>query len=654
MPKPIQVGRKERMTFAKINEVCEMPNLIELQTKSYDWFIKEGLREVFEDISPIKDYADNLVLEFIDYSLTDAPKYEQEECKERDVTYAALLKVKVRLINKETGEVKEQEVFMGDFPLMTEKGTFIYNGAERVIVTQLVRSPGPYYDVAVDKSNNKLFSTTIIPNRGAWLEYETDSNEIISVRVDRTRKQPVTTLLRALGFGSNQEIIDIFGEDSRLMKTLEKDTASNYEEGLKEIYKKLRPTEPPTVESAKSLLNSLFFDPKRYDLAKVGRYKYNKKLGLSNRIAGVVAADDVIDPNTGEILAEKDQKIDRPLAQQIENAGVEFIYAYALDKEKEGQITKVIGNRFVDLAAYVDFDTTGLKVADKVFYPVLKDILESCSTEEELKAMLTARKHDLSPKHIIMEDIIASVSYILNLNYGIGSVDDIDHLGNRRLRTVGELLQNQFRIGLARMERVVKERMTIQDIDVTTPQALMNIRPVTAAIKEFFGSSQLSQFMDQNNPLAELTHKRRLSALGPGGLSRERAGFEVRDVHHSHYGRMCPIETPEGPNIGLIGSLTTYGVINQYGFIETPYRLVDKETHVVTDEIHYLTADEEEMMIVAQANEPLDSEGHFVNAKVASRGEHGEIALVAREHIDYMDVSPKQVVSVATAMIPFL
>ena len=654
MPKPIQVGRKERMTFAKINEVCEMPNLIELQTKSYDWFIKEGLREVFEDISPIKDYADNLVLEFIDYSLTDAPKYEQEECKERDVTYAAPLKVKVRLINKETGEVKEQEVFMGDFPLMTEKGTFIYNGAERVIVTQLVRSPGPYYDVAVDKSNNKLFSTTIIPNRGAWLEYETDSNEIISVRVDRTRKQPVTTLLRALGFGSNQEIIDIFGEDSRLMKTLEKDTASNYEEGLKEIYKKLRPTEPPTVESAKSLLNSLFFDPKRYDLAKVGRYKYNKKLGLSNRIAGVVAADDVIDPNTGEILAEKDQKIDRPLAQQIENAGVEFIYAYALDKEKEGQITKVIGNRFVDLAAYVDFDTTGLKVADKVFYPVLKEILESCSTEEELKSMLTARKHDLSPKHIIMEDIIASVSYILNLNYGIGSVDDIDHLGNRRLRTVGELLQNQFRIGLARMERVVKERMTIQDIDVTTPQALMNIRPVTAAIKEFFGSSQLSQFMDQNNPLAELTHKRRLSALGPGGLSRERAGFEVRDVHHSHYGRMCPIETPEGPNIGLIGSLTTYGVINQYGFIETPYRLVDKETHVVTDEIHYLTADEEEMMIVAQANEPLDSEGHFVNAKVASRGEHGEIALVAREHIDYMDVSPKQVVSVATAMIPFL
>ena len=654
MPRPIQVGRKERMSFAKINEVCEMPNLIEMQTASYDWFIKEGLREVFEDISPIKDYADNLVLEFIDYSLTDAPKYEQEECKERDVTYAAPLKVKVRLINKETGEVKEQEVFMGDFPLMTEKGTFIYNGAERVVVTQLVRSPGPYYAVDVDKSNNKLFSTTIIPNRGAWLEYETDSNEIISVRVDRTRKQPVTTLLRALGFGSNQEIIDIFGEDSRLMKTLDKDTATNYEEGLKEIYKKLRPTEPPTVESAKSLLNSLFFDPKRYDLAKVGRYKYNKKLGLSNRIVGVVAAEDVIDPNTGEIMVEAGQKIGRDLAFAIENAGVEYIMAYAVDKDKEGQITKVIGSRFVDLKAYVDVDPDELKIADKVFYPVLKEILDACTSEDEIKDMLVARKNDLSPKHIIMEDIIASVSYILNLNYGIGSVDDIDHLGNRRLRTVGELLQNQFRIGLARMERVVKERMTIQDIDVTTPQALMNIRPVTAAIKEFFGSSQLSQFMDQNNPLAELTHKRRLSALGPGGLSRERAGMEVRDVHYSHYGRMCPIETPEGPNIGLIGSLTTYGVINKYGFIETPFRVVDKERGVVTDEIHYLTADEEEMMIVAQANEPLDSEGHFVNAKVASRGEKGEIALVGREQIDYMDVSPKQVVSVATAMIPFL
>lgn len=652
MPKPIKVGRKERMTFSKINEVGKMPNLIEIQTSSYDWFIKEGLREVFEDISPIRDYADNLILEFIDYSLNDPPKYEQEECKERDVTYAAPLKVRVRLVNKETGEVKEQEVFMGDFPLMTEKGTFIYNGAERVIVTQLVRSPGPYYSVETDKSNNKLYSTQIIPNRGAWLEYETDSNEIISVRVDRTRKQPLTTLLRALGIGSDQEILDIFGEDSRLLKTLEKDATNDYESGLKEIYKKLRPGEPPTVESAKSLLNSLFFDAKRYDLAKVGRYKYNKKLGLSNRLAEAVAAEDVIDPNTGEILAEAGQKISRGLARQIEDAGVEFVMAYGRDDET--QVTKVIGNKFVALDQYVEFDTSGLKVADKVFYPVLMEILEQCQSEDEIKDMLVARKNDLSPKHILMEDIIASVSYILNLNYGIGNTDDIDHLGNRRLRTVGELLQNQFRIGLARMERVVKERMTIQDIEVTTPQALMNIRPVTAAIKEFFGSSQLSQFMDQNNPLAELTHKRRLSALGPGGLSRERAGFEVRDVHQSHYGRMCPIETPEGPNIGLIGSLTTYGIVDEYGFIETPYRVVQKETGLVTKEIRYITADEEELLIIAQANEPLDEEGHFINAKVAARGVGGEIAMFPREVVDMMDVSPKQVVSVATAMIPFL
>ncbi len=653
MPKPIKVGKKERMTFSKINEVGKMPNLIEIQTKSYNWFIEEGLREVFEDISPIRDYADNLILEFIDYSLNDPPKYEQEECKERDVTYAAPLKVRVRLVNKETGEVKEQEVFMGDFPLMTEKGTFIYNGAERVIVTQLVRSPGPYYSVETDKSGNKLYSTQIIPNRGAWLEYETDSNEIISVRVDRTRKQPLTTLLRALGIGSDREIIEIFGEDNRLLKTLEKDTTNDYESGLKEIYKKLRPGEPPTVESARSLLNSLFFDPKRYDLAKVGRYKYNKKLGLSNRLPDAIAAEDVIDPNTGEILAEKGQKISRSLAKEIENAGVEFVMAYG--KDDESQVTKVIGNKFVDLDRYVNFDLTGLKLPDKVFYPVLSEILQSCGGNEgELREMLLARKNDLSPKHIIIEDIIASVSYILNLNHGIGNVDDIDHLGNRRLRTVGELLQNQFRIGLARMERVVKERMTIQDIEMTTPQALMNIRPVTAAIKEFFGSSQLSQFMDQNNPLAELTHKRRLSALGPGGLSRERAGFEVRDVHQSHYGRMCPIETPEGPNIGLIGSLTTYGVVDEYGFIETPYRVVDKETGVVTDEIRYITADEEELLIIAQANEPLDEDGHFVNAKVAARGVGGEIAMFPREVVDMMDVSPKQVVSVATAMIPFL
>lgn len=652
MPNPIKLGRKERMTFSKINEVAEMPNLIQIQTDSYDWFVREGLREVFEDISPIKDYADNLVLEFIDYSLTDSPKYEQEECKERDVTYAAPLKVKVRLVNKATGEVKEQEVFMGDFPLMTEKGTFIYNGAERVVVTQLVRSPGPYYDKEIDKSGKNLFFTTVIPNRGAWLEYETDSNEVISVRVDRTRKQPVTTLLRALGFGSNQEIIDIFGEEPRLLKTLEKDTTTNYEEGLKEIYKKLRPGEPPTVESAQSLFNSMFFDPKRYDLAKVGRYKYNKKLGLYNRIVGNVAAEDIVDPNTGEILAEKDQKIGKELARQIENSGIEFVMMKgAVD---ETQTTKVIGNQFVDIKAYIEFDISDLKIADKVYYPVLMEILDENEGPDAIREALKLRKNELSPKHILVADVIASISYLLNLNYGIGNIDDIDHLGNRRLRTVGELLQNQIRIGLSRMERTIKERMTTQDITEVTPQGLMNIRPVTAAVKEFFGSSQLSQFMDQNNPLAELTHKRRLSALGPGGLSRERAGFEVRDVHHSHYGRMCPIETPEGPNIGLIGSLTTYGIINEYGFIETPYRIVDKETGRVTDEIEYLTADDEEDKIVAQANEPLDSEGYFVNLKVAARGKGGDIDLVPREAVDYMDVSPKQVVSVATAMIPFL
>ncbi len=654
MPRPVKVGRKDRMTFAKINEVSEMPNLIDIQTKSYKWFLDEGLKEVFEDISPIRDYANNLTLEFIDYSLSDPPKYEQEECKERDVTYAAPLKVRVRLVNSETGEVKEQEVFMGDFPLMTNKGTFIYNGAERVIVTQLVRSPGPYYSVETDKSNKKLFSSQVIPNRGAWLEFETDSNEIISVRVDRTRKQPLTTLLRALGISGNQEILDIFGPDDRLIKTLEKDTTTDYESGLKEIYKRLRPGDPPTVDSARSLLNSLFFDPKRYDLAHVGRYKYNKKLGLTGRLVDVTVAEDVVDPMTGEVLAEKDSVISREQAKVIENAGVEYVMAYAMHEDAHERVTKVIGSRFVDISGYVGFDTSDLRLGDKVYYPVLMEILDANKEEEDIKRELRARRDELSPKHIIMADIIAAVSYIINLNYGIGTTDDIDHLGNRRLRTVGELLQNQFRIGLARMERVVRERMTIQDVDMATPQALMNIRPVTAAIKEFFGSSQLSQFMDQNNPLAELTHKRRLSALGPGGLSRERAGFEVRDVHHSHYGRMCPIETPEGPNIGLIGSLTTYGVINQYGFIETPYRVVDKKTGIVTGEIEYVDADEEELMIIAQANEPLDEEGHFVNSKVAARGAGGEIAMFPREEVDMMDVSPKQVVSVATAMIPFL
>ncbi|MGN0705771.1 MAG: DNA-directed RNA polymerase subunit beta [Lentihominibacter sp.] len=657
MPNPIKLGRKERMTFSKINEVAEMPNLIQIQTDSYKWFVEEGLREVFEDVSPIKEYSDNLVLEFIDYSLSDPPKYGQEECKERDVTYAAPLKVKVRLINKENGEIKEvkdQEVFMGDFPLMTEKGTFIYNGAERVVVTQLVRSPGPYYEKEIDKSGRYLFSTQVIPNRGAWLEYETDSNEIISVRVDRTRKQPVTTLLRALGMGTDEEIIETFGPEPRLLKTIEKDTTKNYEDGLKEIYKKLRPGEPPTVESANQLFTSMFFDPKRYDLAKVGRYKYNKKLGLYNRLVGNIVAEDVIDPNTGEIIAEEGQKVDKDLARQIENSGIQYVMVQSNINEKDS--TKVIGNQFVDIDQYVEFDLSDIKIAEKVYYPVLMEILEENADagEEELKEALRLRKNDLSPKHILVADVVASVSYLLNLNYGIGNTDDIDHLGNRRLRTVGELLQNQIRIGLSRMERTIKERMNTQDIAEVTPQSLMNIRPVTAAVKEFFGSSQLSQFMDQTNPLAELTHKRRLSALGPGGLSRERAGFEVRDVHHSHYGRMCPIETPEGPNIGLIGSLTTYGVINQYGFIETPYRVVNKETGVVTDEIHYLSADDEEDKIVAQANEPLDSQGHFANLKVAARGKGGDIDLVPREVVDYMDVSPKQVVSVATAMIPFL
>lgn len=654
MPQPVQIGKKTRMSYSKIAEVAPMPNLIQIQKDSYDWFINEGLREVFEDISPIKDYAGTLVLEFIDHSLNEEPKYDQEECKERDVTYAAPLKVRVRLVNKETGEVKEQEVFMGDFPLMTDKGTFIYNGAERVVVTQLVRSPGPYYSSMVDKSGKNLYSTQIIPNRGAWLEYETDSNEIIAVRVDRTRKQPVTTLLRALGYTSDEEIVAIFGEDDRLKKTLEKDPTKTQEDGLKEIYKKLRPGEPPTVESARALLDSLFFDPKRYDLAKVGRYKYNKKLGISNRVIGCTAAADVVDPNTGEVLCEAGTKIKRDLAHQMENAGVASVNVISKIKGEEDVVVKIIGNNFVKIKEYVDLDLQKLKLPERVFYPVLKELLDGGATGTDLEEALVANKNRLSPKHIIHEDILASISYILNLNHGIGTVDDIDHLGNRRLRTVGELLQNQFRIGLARMERVVKERMTTQDIEVTTPQALMNIRPVTAAIKEFFGSSQLSQFMDQTNPLAELTHKRRLSALGPGGLSRERAGFDVRDVHHSHYGRMCPIETPEGPNIGLIGSLTTYGIINEYGFIETPYRKVDKKKGVVTGEIQYITADEEEQLIIAQANEPLDEEGRFINERVASRGVAGDIDLVHRDEIDYMDVSPKQVVSVATAMIPFL
>ena len=644
------------MSFGKIKEVLPMPNLVDIQTKSYEWFLKEGLQEVFEDISPISDYAGKLSLDFIDYSLNDPPKYDQEECKERDVTYAAPLKVKVRLVNRETGEVKEQEVFMGDFPLMTERGTFIYNGAERVIVTQLVRSPGPYYSVETDKSNQKLYASQIIPNRGAWIEYDTDSNGIIYVRVDRTRKQPLTVLLRALGISSNEEILSIFGADERLMKTFEKDTTTDTESALKELYKKLRPGEPPTVESARSLLNSLFYDSKRYDLSNVGRYKYNKKLGIHDRLENAVSAQDVIDPNTGEILVSAGETISREMAMTIEDAGVDFVMV--VGKTDDSVKTKVIGNRFVDIKKYLegrDIDLSDMKFQeDKVYYPVLKEILKEDLDDQELKNRIRERRDELSPKHIILADVIASVSYILNLNYGIGGIDDIDHLGNRRLRTVGELLQNQFRIGLARMERVVRERMSIQDIDVTTPQALINIRPVTAAIKEFFGSSQLSQFMDQNNPLSELTHRRRLSALGPGGLSRERAGLEVRDIHHSHYGRMCPIETPEGPNIGLIGSLTIYGVVNKYGFIETPYRIVDKENARVTDEVRYVTADEEERLIIANANEPLDDDGYFINDEVAGRGVGGEISLFKKNSVDMMDVSPKQVVSVASAMIPFL
>ena len=652
MPHPEKVGRKERMSFSKINEVCEMPNLIDIQTQSYKWFMEEGLKEVLEDVSPVRDTTNNLNLEFVDYTFDmDGIKYDQEECKDREATYAVPLKVKARLINKETGEIKESEVFMGDFPLMTEKGTFVYNGAERTIVTQMLRSPSAYYDVTHDKSNKKLYTSQIIPNRGAWIEYETDSQEAIYVRVDKTRKMPVTAFLRALGMESNDDIIAVFGKDDRLLKTLEKDTTKNTEGGLKELYKRLRPGDLPTTESAKSMLETLLFDPRRYDLARVGRYKYNKKLGIHDRLIDTVAAEDVFDPNTGDTLVKAGEKISREKAMEIEDAGVVYVLCHA-KADEDDSIVKVVGNNFVDPTKYIDFDLSAYRLSEKVYYPVLKEILdEADGDEDKIRAGIANRKKELCPKNIILDDIIASVSYILNLNHGIGDIDDIDHLGNRRLKTVGELLQNQCRIGFARMEKTIRERMTTEN---SSPKDLINIRPVTAAIKEFFGSSQLSQFMDQNNPLAELTHKRRISALGPGGLSRERAGFEVRDVHYSHYGRMCPIEPPEGPNIGLIGSLTTYGIINEYGFIETPYRKVDKATGIVTKEVEYLSASDEELMIVAQANEPLDEEGHFVNNKVAVRGIKGEITLVPKNEVDYMDVSPKQVVSVATAMIPFL
>ena len=647
MPQPVMLGKTKRISFARIDELLEKPNLIEIQRKSYEWFLEEGLKEAFKDISPIEDYTGNLSLEFIDYELDEDSKYDVEECKERDVNYAVPLRVQVRFINKETSEIKEQKVFMGDFPLMTEKGTFIINGAERVIVSQLVRSPGPYYDMKRDKVGTQLFSSTIIPNRGAWLEYETDSNDIVSVRIDRTRKLPATTLIRALGHQSNHEILSLFGEDEKLIKTLDKDSTVNQEEGLIEIYKKLRPGEPPTVESARNLINSLFFDEKRYDLAKVGRYKFNKKLGVSNRIEERVAAENIINPQTGEIIVEKGAKISIDMAALIENSGVKQVDIFGTEES----VVRVIGNHFVDIHGYIQSDK--LKIKEKVYYPVLKEILDTCETLDEQIGAVEERMSELVPRHIIPADIIASFSYILNLNSGVGEVDDIDHLGNRRIRSVGELLQNQFRIGLSRMERVVRERMTIQDMEAITPQALINIKPVVSAIKEFFGSSQLSQFMDQTNPLAELTHKRRLSALGPGGLSRERAGFEVRDVHHSHYGRMCPIETPEGPNIGLIGSLSTFARINEYGFIESPYRKIDKKTGIITEEIMYITADVEEKYIVAPANEPVGKDNHFVNDRIVAR-RRSDIKEFPASEIDLVEVSPLQMVSVATAMIPFL
>ena len=649
MVHPVQVGKRTRMSFAKVKEVANMPNLIEVQLDSYQWFLNQGLHEVFEDINPISNFTGNLVLEFVGYKLDmDNIKYSVEECKERDATYAAPLKVAVRLQNKETGEIKEQEVFMGDFPLMTEQGTFVINGAERVIVSQLVRSPGVYYSQSVDKSGKKLFNSTVIPNRGAWLEYETDSNDIIYVRIDKTRKLPISILARAMGFGNDQELVEYFGEDERFKATIEKDNTKTREEALLEIYKRLRPGEPPTVDSAIALIDSLFFDAKRYDLSRVGRYKFNKKLAINLRIANQISANDIVNPQTGEILVNKDEKIDRNVAELIQNCGINIVDLIVDDKQ-----VRVIGNNFVDIHKHVDFDIEDLNIKELVHYPTLKEILDNYSDETSIKEEIKKNIYKLIPKHIIKDDMFATISYEIGLANGIGYTDDIDHLGNRRLRSVGELLQNQFRIGLSRMERVVKERMTIQDQEAITPQALINIRPVAAAIKEFFGSSQLSQFMDQTNPLSELTHKRRLSALGPGGLSRERAGFEVRDVHHSHYGRMCPIETPEGPNIGLINSLATYAKVNEYGFIETPYRVVDKNTGRVTKEIRYFTADEEDQYLVAQAKEPLDEDGLFIDKKVTVRAQE-EVLIVPREDVDLMDVSPRQIVSVATAMIPFL
>ena len=653
--RPITNGKSSRMSYARQKEVLQMPNLIEVQKDSYQWFLDYGLKEVFEDISPISDYSGHLSLEFVDFTLCeDDVKYTIEECKERDATYAAPLKVRVRLYNKETDEINEHEIFMGDLPLMTATGTFVINGAERVIVSQLVRSPGIYYAIAHDKVGKELYSSTVIPNRGAWLEYETDSNDVFYVRVDRTRKVPITVLIRALGIGTNPEILEMFGEEPKIIASFGKDVAENYQEGLLELYKKIRPGEPLAVDSAESLITSMFFDARRYDLAKVGRYKFNKKLALQNRITGQVLAEDVVNAMTGEVIAEKGEKLSREKATEIQNAAVPYVW---IDVEGEERNIKVLSNMMVDLRAVVDIDPEEVGVTEAVFYPVLAELLERTAGDiDELKEEIRKNIHELIPKHITKEDILASINYNIHLEYGMGTDDDIDHLGNRRIRAVGELLQNQYRIGLSRLERVVRERMTTQDLEGVSPQSLINIKPVTAAVKEFFGSSQLSQFMDQNNPLGELTHKRRLSALGPGGLSRDRAGFEVRDVHYSHYGRMCPVETPEGPNIGLINSLATYARINEYGFIEAPYRKIDKtdpKNPVVTDEVVYMTADEEDNYHVAQANEPLDEEGHFLHKNVAGRYRE-ETQEYERTAFDYMDVSPKMVFSVATALIPFL
>ena len=653
--RPITNGKSMRMSYSRQKEVLQMPNLIEVQTDSYKWFLDEGLKEVFDDISPITDYSGHLSLEFVDFTLcTDETKYTIEECKERDATYAAPLKVKVRLHNKETDEINEHEIFMGDLPIMTRTGTFVINGAERVIVSQLVRSPGIYYGIAHDKLGKELYSCTVIPNRGAWLEYETDSNDVFYVRVDRTRKVPITVLIRALGIGTNAEIIDLFGEEPKILASFTKETSENYQEGLLELYKKIRPGEPLAVDSAESLITSMFFDPRRYDLAKVGRYKFNKKLMLKNRITGHTLAEDVVSPMTGEVIAEAGAVVDRELADAIQNAAVPYVW---IAREESDRNIKVLSNMMVDLKAVCGIDPEEVGVTELVYYPVLAELLEETAGDiDELKEAIHKNIHELIPKHITKEDIMASINYNMHLEYGIGKDDDIDHLGNRRIRAVGELLQNQYRIGLSRLERVVRERMTTQDLEGISPQSLINIKPVTAAVKEFFGSSQLSQFMDQNNPLGELTHKRRLSALGPGGLSRDRAGFEVRDVHYSHYGRMCPIETPEGPNIGLINSLACYARINEYGFIEAPYRKIDKtdpQNPVVTEEVVYMTADEEDNYHVAQANEPLDEEGHFIHKNVSGRY-RDETQEYEKRMFDYMDVSPKMVFSVATALIPFL